>query len=417
MHSTMRTSSDSERSSLCPSFTTSLPSSWPRADSVGSPEVYPSPKSSPPDIVRKTELDKIYKLIHRLSKGKADRTAGNRKFTVALEDWCALKDEIFLKGDIISSETRAWAGDKLHYHYDADESTFEVKMPAGVLHEKIKVGFRKLLEKKLEAFHGARATELPPGFVLEQFEDHGQPVTDFDTGSEREPDVAMGVVGLWPPPFMAEIADSQRGVLEFRGISKSYILRSKGKVRTMVGIDIEYRDLAKRQVDDSITRWCTYHIFRRRMDGKKLSVANGSPDPVAFKDASGVVNANSRIPLTLADFVRSDGVDLSNLDLDITHQELHDVTVEAENALKVQQAAKLLPEEDVEIVDSDDSSSPEQDDDSTGDNEATSVSTQDTHGSTKRKRSTTGEENVDWAFAHAHQRAASPSVVIKKLRE
>ena len=327
MHSTMPISSDSERSSLRPSFATSPPSPCPRADSVRPPKAYLSPDSSPP--VRKTEFAKIYDLLLRLSESESVEEDIQNKFTVSPADWLELQDEIFLKGEKVSSDTRAWANEKLRFNYDAEEETFEIKM-ADAIHERCKMKLIKLITRGLAAHSASTTTGLPPNVSTDDIESWAHSRTKLALGSERSADVTFALGQQFPPTFIAEIGNSQNGEKKFAARAVQWIRGTNGLTKTMLGIDIEYRKEPQRQNVNALPRWASYQFFRSSIAGNDLSISAVPAKPVKFKDANGVINPNNVLPFTLDDFVLSNDPRLANHSLNITHQDLYNMMVFAE---------------------------------------------------------------------------------------
>ncbi|KAI4612117.1 uncharacterized protein J4E87_010307 [Alternaria ethzedia] len=71
---------------------------------------------------------------------------------------------------------------------------------------------------------------------------------------------------------------------------------------------------------------------------KKLAVIDAGTR-VKFRDANGVISPNAKIPFSVADFVadsaQPDTIDLNALQLDFTHQELHDIFSYAEKFSRI----------------------------------------------------------------------------------
>ena len=402
----MPISSDSERSSLRPSFATSPPSPCPRADSVRPPKAYLSPDSSPP--VRKTEFAKIYDLLLRLSEGESVEEDIQNKFTVSSSDWLELKDEIFVKGDRVSSETRAWANIKLRYNYDAEAGTFEVKM-ADAIHESCKTALVKLLEARMAPYTtGIIRQGLPPNLSLETLKDWAHTMTPLASGSFRAPDIAFSL-GQWPPIFIAEIANGEHGKRNFKGKAKDYMSGTRGVTKTLLGIDFEYP--VRRNGVNELPRWATYQFFRCKIMGDDFKIISTGKKPVRFKNANGVINSHFKVRLTLADFVTSDDPVLLNFPVHITHQDLYNVVASAERAQQTKNVyilpvpLKYVGSESPSPEPEEPSSSPEQDTDDTGtfsgrksrvsSNDATSVGSRVTRGSDKRGGSSAGGETSE----------------------
>ncbi|KAG9189997.1 hypothetical protein G6011_08085 [Alternaria panax] len=107
-----------------------------------------------------------------------------------------------------------------------------------------------------------------------------------------------------------------------------YILGTKGKIRTMIGIDFGYGTPEQREASPKQPRWAICQIFCLRFDNGVRSVERS--DYVTFRDATGVPSPDEPIPFTLADFAHSDEADLSAASLDMTHQDFHETFVTAD---------------------------------------------------------------------------------------
>ncbi|KAE8822474.1 hypothetical protein P3342_011820 [Pyrenophora teres f. teres] len=336
-------SCNAQLSSPRPSFTPSPP---PRSASPSPLRVSPkqrTPKSSPSEPAREDQLQRVYDFLERYSERSLPGSDKNKKFIVSPDDWLSLKDEIFVKGDKISRKNRTWAIDKLYYHYNADANVFEIKIVTS-LHEDIRADVASLIREKLDRL--AQDDGMAPAVkaIIDAIGYKGQPTIALKEHSSRSPDFVFHS-GEYPATFVGEVAHSQDGKEEFGMIAEEYISGTNGSIKTVLGIDIEYRTPETRQNLANIPRAANYQIFRRRIDVEKKEMLVESGELVEFQDAMGVVAPGSQLRLTLADLTQTDTIDLSNFDIEISHQELFKIVSAAEATQAKEDAYKVATPE------------------------------------------------------------------------
>ncbi|KAI4607410.1 hypothetical protein J4E83_009593 [Alternaria metachromatica] len=313
MSSTMRTSSDSERLSLHPSSTSSPPLICPQVHSVPLSELPTPPKSSPSDSEIKREAQEFYKRLQDLHSPEWIGEEGNQEFfRVTPAVWLALQDEILLNND------------KFSCHYDAKEECLEVKMPSEI-HESVKGHFVTAIWDKLCAMKERAPANSAVREIISSIKYQGELAGKASGEDKRRPDVAFVSGQRRKPSLVVEIGHSQNGATEFNPIADKYIGGSKGRIRTMIGLDIEYRTPDSRERLRTTKRWATYQIYRSRINKKGRLYPHTTKEPVVFQNVHGVVNPRAKFRLDLADFIQSDAGKFPQYRIEISHQELCDI--------------------------------------------------------------------------------------------
>ncbi|KAF2254218.1 hypothetical protein BU26DRAFT_135040 [Trematosphaeria pertusa] len=283
-----------------------------------------------------------------------------RRFRLSPDQFALLQDAIF--GDLRLGN---WARDKLRWSYNSYTEDLVFRM-ASPLHEAFVEGLRALLQRKIADLRQDNATSDGARKSLDAISSGGSPVIGLgmqDTIIQRAPDISFLHQGArgGRPPFVSEIAVSQDGKAAFPAIAEQYLLATRGKIRTFLGVDIEYRDTQARWDTSLPPRWATYYVCRFETqrgadangDPVDIGVAVASHEGTKFHDKTGVVSASSTISFSLCDFCprrRSDAT-ATHPTIDITHQELADVLASAEAA---QRARDTLPAAATAHTDADD---------------------------------------------------------------
>jgi hypothetical protein len=124
------------------------------------------------------------------------------------------------------------------------------------------------------------------------------------------------------------VALSQDGAAEFPFIAEQYLLNTLGKVRTFLGLDIEYRDSTKQSNTALPPRWATYYLCRFELQNGVGTVSTG--EVVKYHDAHGVVGPDTMLSLRLCDFLPRKNSDPIYPSVDISHQELANILNQAD---------------------------------------------------------------------------------------
>ncbi|KAI4912176.1 hypothetical protein J4E85_011110 [Alternaria conjuncta] len=310
MNSTMRDSSDSERSYLYQFSTSSPPPTSP-------PKLLSPPKSSPPEPAIKKEARELCEKLLYLRRHKSIGKEISQQFRVPPELWLALQDELLLSDE------------KLRCHYEAQNQSLELKM-AEPIHDKIGYKFGNLVVKKVTALVQGVPADAALQAMVDKLENSGEiKVTVFGTDS-RYPDIAIDS-GEYPPTLVGEVGHSENGEKSFPKRADIYIIGTKGRVKTMIGIDIEYRHPEQRKPLRLQPRKATYQIFRSSIDGEGQLFVDSPDGAISFQNEEGPVRPRAHLRLSLADLMPSTTVPLSDYNIKISHQELCNIMEASED--------------------------------------------------------------------------------------
>ena len=211
-----------------------LPPSPPRSAAVAASASVSCPRPLDPEI--SSALQNVRQLHRGCAPAKHHFRLDPRQFT-------ALKHAVF--GD---ARLGNWARDKLHWSYNAHTGELALRM-AGQLHEKIGIEIGLLLLRKLRELKDNKYTTEKERAIIDGISLGGSPRIKLGKdGGEREPDVSFlnERARHGRPPFVAEVGVAQDGKKDFALIAEQYLLESGGKIRTFLGIDVEYRRAPKR---------------------------------------------------------------------------------------------------------------------------------------------------------------------------
>ncbi|KAK6951658.1 hypothetical protein Daesc_006181 [Daldinia eschscholtzii] len=153
--------------------------------------------------------------------------------------------------------------------------------------------------------------------------------TDDPAGDNKDPDLSFRLkhpetIG---PGLVVEVAWSQRD-LNLPRIARSYIEKANGRVRTVIGINLN--DIYKsRRVGELYTGTATFSTWKAEFDSKDNVVSKCT----AFRDADGKPNPGGTIHLSLQDFIYQKTVEkikgLQNPDLVISPEDFSEFFVDA----------------------------------------------------------------------------------------
>ncbi|KAI4910634.1 uncharacterized protein J4E92_010393 [Alternaria infectoria] len=270
-----------------------------------------------PHLLPKPRYHEIYDFIQGLHDGKESVKYGDHKFAVAVRrrDWPSLENELFEPGvesKNLNRDTAGWAGDKVYYNYDDRTRSLTIKMRGYAVYELVKGNLGSRLCEKLDGVKKdveLGVSILDPDYrtlacsILNDINFFGRIHTHIRPQTLRTPCISFNYAHKNLPGFVIEIS---HGHMDLRRAAHDYIARRK--------------------------------VFRFRVKDKNLAVIDAGTR-VKFRDANGVISPNAKIPFSVADFVadsaQPDTVDLHTLQLDVTHQELHDIFSDAENCSRI----------------------------------------------------------------------------------
>jgi hypothetical protein len=310
------------------------------------PTSAPSAPLTPPPPTLDGRTRSVLKAIHQLRRG---RPILKSRFRLSRKQFAALEHAIF-DCDI---SLQAWAESRLRFNYDADTREFTLRMP-GHLHESFIGHLHKLFLRKFDDLRTNESTSEKDHEILKAIETFaGSPRYELDE-SRREPDLCFKyrVTGCRHPPFVAEVADSQNGLRDFARISEQYLLATRGKIRTFLGVNLEYRNPKQRSTDQS-PRWARVYLWHCEMqqesngDDFLVTVPRLDEKGVLFQNKDGVVDSSAIICFNLHDFSppTSDNA-TSNSTFEITHQELANaLAIAEEDARQAEEDAKSSNDE------------------------------------------------------------------------
>lgn len=156
----------------------------------------------------------------------------------------------------------ALVADKLRYDYDSAESEFVLRMPSP-LHDIFAIRLQEVIVGELRAF--MKDEEIRP--IIERIKMAATSDVrfgDMSTIKKKSPDGSFRFAGTKYPPLVLEVANSQkRGDLSW--LAESYIERTKGRTKTVITIDLEYRAPDKRTRRFLPPRTAVYSIYRNRV--------------------------------------------------------------------------------------------------------------------------------------------------------
>ncbi|KAI4605361.1 hypothetical protein J4E80_010624 [Alternaria sp. BMP 0032] len=281
-----------------------------------------------PHLLPKPRYHEIYDFIQRLHDGKESVKYGDHKFAVAVRrrDWPSLENELFepgVKSENLNRDTAGWAGDKVYYNYDDRKRSLTIKMSGYALYCSVTGGLRSRLCGKLAGVKNdvdLGVSILDPDHrtltcsIIDGIEHVGRYQTYIRPQSLRTPCIAFIYAHKNLPGFVIEIS---HGHMDLRRAAHDYIARRKGNTKTFVGFEFEHRTPEQQRVLREQPHWATYQVFRFRVKDKNLAVIDAGTR-VKFRDANG-----------------PDTVDLHALQLDFTHQELHDIFSHAEKFSRI----------------------------------------------------------------------------------
>jgi hypothetical protein len=226
----------------------------------------------------------------------------------------------------------AWVADKLRYDYDSVEGKFVLRMPSP-LHDIFAIRLQEVIARELENF--TTQEEIRP--VTERIRIATTSDIRFSDASivgKKSPDGSFRFTGTKYPPLVIEVANSQKR-RDLPRLAESYIERTKGRTKTVIAIDLEYRDPDTRAAHSLPPRSAVYSIYRHRLvrdeqtgGWQREAHAEIEEQQFSIEDS---VTADGSMCLLLSDFCPDGALSATNdRTIAISHAELARLLAEAE---------------------------------------------------------------------------------------
>jgi hypothetical protein len=277
---------------------------------------------------------RLFSRIQQWHQGKLSRNTWER-VRISPEEYQALQNEL-------GKDTRlgALVTDKLRYDYDSAESEFVLRMPSP-LHDIFAIRLQEMIVREFAA--SMKCEELRP--VIERIKMAATSDVRLDntlTKGKKSPDGSFRFAGTKYPPLVIEIANSQKSD-DLSRLAESYIERTKGRTKTVITIDLEYRAPDKRAGRFLPPRTAVYSVYRNRVvrdeqTGNRRREAHAVIQDQHFRMDDSTAPAGSMC-LLLSDFC-PDGTLSGNNDraIGISHAELAHLLTEAEREEDIAEA-------------------------------------------------------------------------------
>ncbi|CAI6338145.1 unnamed protein product [Periconia digitata] len=256
----------------------------------------------------------------------------------------------------LEKDTRfgAWVADKLRYDYDSAEGELVLRMPSP-LHDIFAIRLQEVIARELK--NSTTQEDIRP--VIERIRIATTSDIRFsDTSIEgkKSPDGSFRFTGTKYPPLVIEVANSQKR-RDLPRLAESYIERTKGRTKTVIAIDLEYRDPSKRAAHSLPPRSAVYSIYRYRLvrdeqtgDWQREAHAEIEEQQFSTEDT---VTADGSMCLLLSDFCPDGTVSETNdRTITISHAELARLLTEAEEEENTAEApsSPILSEKNIPFV-------------------------------------------------------------------
>lgn len=157
---------------------------------------------------------------------------------------------------------RAWVADKLRYDYDSVEGELVLRMPSP-LYDIFAIRLQEVIARELENFATQEETH-PVIKRIKMATTSDIRFSDTSIEEKKSPDGSFRFTGTKYPPLVIEVANSQKR-RDLPRLAESYIERTKGRTKTVIAIDLEYRDPGKRATHSLLPRSAVYSIYRHRL--------------------------------------------------------------------------------------------------------------------------------------------------------
>lgn len=234
----------------------------------------------------------------------------------------------------LEKDTRlgAWAADKLRYDYDSAEGEFVLRMPSP-LHDIFAIRLQEVIVQEVESL--TMQEETRP--VIKQIKIATTSDVRFSDAlaeGKKSPDRSFRFTGTKYPPLVIEVANAQKR-RDLPRLAESYIERTKGRTKTVIAIDLEYRDPGKRAAHSLPPRSAVYSIYRHRLvrdeqTGDLQKKAHTEIEEQQFSIEDSVTDDGSMC-LLLSDFCPDGTLSATNdRTIAISHAELARILTEAE---------------------------------------------------------------------------------------
>jgi hypothetical protein len=155
----------------------------------------------------------------------------------------------------------SWVADKLRYDYDPYVNEITLRMPS-LLHDIFAIRLQEVIAGKLgdlAKLEGVRT-------IISCIKTAATSDVQFGSASakgKKSPDGSFRFSGAKHPPVVIEVANSQKRD-DLLPLAESYTERTKGRIKTVIAIDLEYLPPNTR-VTCPATRKAVYSVYRHRL--------------------------------------------------------------------------------------------------------------------------------------------------------
>jgi len=244
--------------------------------------------------------------------------------------------------DALEKDARlgAWVADKLRYDYDSVDGELVLRMPSP-LHDIFAVRLQEVILRELKASNEQEEVRT----VVDRIRMAVTSDLRFGNASARDkksPDGSFRFAGTKHPPLVIEVANSQKRE-DLPHLAESYVERTKGRTKTVITMDLEYRAPNERATRSSPPREAVYSIYRNRLTrdeqtGEWQREAHVDVEDQHFRMRDSTIPAGS-MHLLLSDFCPDGTLSGANdWAVAITHAELADLLAEAETEEAIAEA-------------------------------------------------------------------------------
>jgi len=210
--------------------------------------------SSPRPLSRRVR--RSLNLIRLYSQDRSVDNTWNRVH-LSQDEFQALQDALEK-----SEHLRAWVTDKLRYDYNSVDGELILRMPSP-LHDIFAFRLQEVIVRELKALERQEGVST----VVDSIKVAVTSDLRFGNISERErksPDGSFRFTGSKYPPLVIEVANSQKSA-DLPHLAESYIERTKGRTKTVITIDLEYRTPEERATQSLPFREAVYSIYRNKL--------------------------------------------------------------------------------------------------------------------------------------------------------
>jgi hypothetical protein len=227
---------------------------------------------------------------------------------------------------------RAWVTDKLRYDYNPVDRELILRIPS-LLHDIFAFRLQEVIARELKALEKQEEVRT----VVDSIKVAVTSDLRFGKISEKErksPDGSFRFAGSKYPPLVIEVANSQKSA-DLPHLAESYVERTKGRTKTVITIDLEYRTPEERATPSLPLREAVYSICRNRLTrdaqtGEWQREAHVDVEDEHFRMNDSTAPTGS-MRLQLSDFCPDGALSSTNdRTITITHEELAELLEEAE---------------------------------------------------------------------------------------